>query len=69
MLHNVAPLQLLIYGKIVRCDGRRIAVRMVQHEFRTVGAVMERRLALATGTRPSAPFFQRVTSGPALNQR
>jgi len=63
MLHNVAPLQLLVYGKIVRCEGRRIAVRMVQHEFRTVGTAMERRLALATGTRAAVPFF-RVGSVP-----
>jgi hypothetical protein len=63
MLHNVAPLQLLVYGKIVRSDGRFTAVRMVQHEFRTAGTVMERRMALATGTRPAVPFL-RVGGAP-----
>jgi len=61
MLHNVAPLQLVVYGKIVRSAGRRTAIRMVQHEFRTAGAVMERRLALAGGTRPALPLFSRVS--------
>jgi len=35
LLHNVAPLQLFISGKIVRTAGRKTAVRMLQHEFRT----------------------------------
>src|ERR1017187_7982477 len=47
MLHNVAPLQLVVYGKIVRSVGRRTAIRMVQHELRTLGATGERRLPLA----------------------
>ncbi|SPE24289.1 Type IV pilus assembly PilZ [Candidatus Sulfopaludibacter sp. SbA3] len=35
MLHNVAPLQLVIAGRIVRSAGQRTAIQMVQHEFRT----------------------------------
>ena len=66
MLHNVAPLQLLVYGKIVRSEGRRTAIRMVQHEFRTAGSVMERRLALATGGRPALPLLSRVGGSPGL---
>jgi len=66
MLHNVAPLQLLAYGKIVRSEGRRTAIRMVQHEFRTAGAVMERRLALATGAHHSVPLLSRVSGAPGL---
>ena len=66
MLHNVAPLQLLAYGKIVRSEGRRTAIRMVQHEFRTAGAVMERRLALATGAHNSVPLLSRVSGAPGL---
>jgi PilZ domain len=37
LLHNVAPMQLVVSGKIVRADGLRAAVRMAQHEFRTAG--------------------------------
>ena len=66
MLHNVAPLQLLVYGKIVRSLGRRTAVRIVQHEFRTVGTLMERRLALAANTPAPAPVLSRVSGGPDL---
>src|SRR4051812_11611824 len=37
LLHNVAPLQLVVSGRIVRSNGRSVAVRTVQHEFRTIG--------------------------------
>lgn len=42
LLHDVAPIQLVATGKIVRSNGRRVAVRTVQHEFRTVGLPVER---------------------------
>ncbi|MGB9457255.1 MAG: PilZ domain-containing protein [Bryobacteraceae bacterium] len=66
MLHNVAPLQLMVYGKIIRSTGRRTAIRMVQHEFRTAGLAMERRLAVATGSRPAMPLLSRVSGAPGL---
>jgi|SRR5579883_244498 len=37
LLHNVAPMQLVVSGKIIRSEGMRAAVKMVQHEFRTAG--------------------------------
>ena len=37
LLRNVAPMQLVASGKIVRCDGRQVAMQTVQHEFRTAG--------------------------------
>ena len=37
LLHNVAPMQLKVQGRIVRSEGGRIAIRMSEHEFRTVG--------------------------------
>ena len=43
LLHNVAPLQLVAAGKIVRGDGHRVAMQTMQHEFRTMGAADERR--------------------------
>jgi len=42
LLHNVAPLQLVVTGRIVRASGRRTAIRMMQHEFRTAKAPVER---------------------------
>jgi len=49
LLHNVAPLQLVVSGKIVRSQGRMIALRSVQHEFRTVGVPAEQRNAPSSG--------------------
>ena len=41
LLHNVAPLQLVVIGRVVRAAGQRVAIRMAQHEFRTVGVPAE----------------------------
>ncbi|MEO8593338.1 MAG: PilZ domain-containing protein [Candidatus Solibacter sp.] len=43
LLHNVAPMQLVASGKIVRCNGRHIAMQTVAHEFRTMGIPTEQR--------------------------
>ena len=43
LLHNVAPMQLMAAGRIVRSVGRRIAIQTAQHEFRTVGISAEQR--------------------------
>ncbi len=42
LLHDVAPMQLIASGKIVRSEGRRVAIQTVQHEFRTAGHPSER---------------------------
>ena len=47
LLHNLAPMQLVAIGKIVRGDGGRVAILTTQHEFRTVGIPSEHRNALA----------------------
>ena len=44
-LHNVAPMQLVATGKIVRCNGRQVAIQTTQHEFRTAGISAEHRNA------------------------
>lgn len=38
LLHNIAPMRLLVTGKIVRGTGNRIAIQTQQHEFRTQGS-------------------------------
>ena len=43
LLHNVAPLQLVTAGRIVRSAGGTIAMRTTQSEFRTVGVRTEQR--------------------------
>ena len=45
LLHNVAPMQLVATGKIVRCNGRQVAIQTTQHEFRTAGISTEQRNA------------------------
>ena len=37
LLHNVAPIQLVATGKIVRANDRQVAIQTIQHEFRTTG--------------------------------
>ena len=41
LLHNVAPMQLVVVGKVVRSGGRQVAMQTVQHEFRTTGSTSD----------------------------
>jgi hypothetical protein len=60
LLHNTAPLQLVVTGRIVRSEGSLAGIRMVQHEFRTVAVQTEqRRVAAAALSRRPAPFGER----------
>ncbi len=49
LLHNVAPMQLVVSGRIVRTSGSQTAMHMEQHEFRTLGIAADR----ASGKTPS----------------
>jgi hypothetical protein len=51
LLHNVAPMQLVVFGKIKRTSGRMIAMQTVQHEFRTAGVSAEHRNVVVVPTR------------------
>jgi len=51
LLHNVAPMQLMISGKIVRASGSQVAVHVTQHEFRTAGVPVEQREVLSMASR------------------
>jgi len=53
LLHNMAPLQLVAFGKIVRGNGIRTAMQMTQHEFRTAGLGADRVSQAVTGRPPS----------------
>jgi len=37
LLHDIAPMQLVVAGRIVRSEAGRVAIQMTQHEFRTIG--------------------------------
>jgi hypothetical protein len=45
LLHNTAPLQLLVSGRIMRTSGSCAAIQMAQHEFRTIAQPAEQRSA------------------------
>ena len=53
LLHDVAPMQLVASGKIVRSNGHEVAVETVLHEFRTVGVSSDMRSSSGVG--PSGP--------------
>ncbi|HLK67418.1 MAG TPA: PilZ domain-containing protein [Bryobacteraceae bacterium] len=55
LLHNVAPMQLVVCGRLVRSNGAYAAVRITQHEFRTAGIPAEHRQVLANAAR--TPLF------------
>jgi hypothetical protein len=57
LLHNVAPLQLIVSGRIVRSASNRIAVSMVQHEFRTTGLPADHRPAPGSTPRTPTPLL------------
>lgn len=52
MLHNVAPMQLVIAGRIVRSAGRQVGIRMTQHEFRTQGTPADQRVTAVPSRAP-----------------
>jgi hypothetical protein len=54
LLHNVSPMQLVVSGRIVRTNGSLAAIHMAQHEFRTAGASVETRSAVARPVRNEA---------------
>jgi hypothetical protein len=63
LLHNVAPLQLIASGKIVRAEGHQVAIQTVQHEFRTAGHPTERSHLPAGATRNPAAAGEAMFAG------
>ncbi len=62
LLHNVAPMQLVVSGKIKRTAGRLTAMQTVQHEFRTAGIPAEQRNVVVVPTRNNPA----ILSSPAI---
>jgi hypothetical protein len=62
LLHNVAPMQLVVSGRVVRSTGTRVAIQMNQHEFRTVGVPADHRDVLATASRTPGLLTQSAMS-------
>jgi hypothetical protein len=51
LLRQMAPMQLVVSGRIVRSANRWVAVRMTQHEFRTAGMLAEQHDPKSASTR------------------
>ena len=62
MLLNVAPMRLIVTGRILRADYSRIALRTIQHEFRTQG--LQRAADAKSGARAAAQPVQFYASIP-----
>ena len=60
LLHNITPMQLVVLGRIVRSEGGKIAIRMIQHEFRTV------RMPASSRATPSKPFLAALNGRASL---
>lgn len=56
LLHNTAPLQLVVSGKILRVNGNRSAILMMQHEFRTAATTANGRPKTVPATLVNGPF-------------
>lgn len=67
LLHNVAPLQLVASGKIVRCTGHQVSLQTVQHEFRTAGTGPDYRNGTPLGA--DATLMNRVALFAAFGKR
>ena len=63
LLHNIAPMQLVVYGRIKRCSGRLIALQTIQHEFRTTGSTPDQRGSLPSPSRPPTLLSSRALLG------
>jgi hypothetical protein len=68
LLHDQAPLQLIVSGRIVRCTANRMAIEMAQHEFRTLGASADQRLAAGAAARTSSAFLPTGTNGTSFGK-
>jgi hypothetical protein len=55
LLHNIAPLQLMVSGRIMRTSGTCAAIQMTQHEFRTIAQPAEQRPAASVRAHRTPP--------------
>jgi hypothetical protein len=60
VLHNMAPLQLVVLGRIVRSEGQRVVLRMIRHEFRTAIRSLDHRQMPAAGVRAPSSMLASV---------
>jgi hypothetical protein len=54
-------MQLVVHGRVVRSKDGRIAVRMIQHDFRTVGIPAHHSGSPSKAVHPQKPFLAALT--------
>ncbi|MGB7718403.1 MAG: PilZ domain-containing protein [Bryobacteraceae bacterium] len=68
LLRGVTPTQLVAHGRIVRSEGGQIAIRMIQHEFRTVATSVNHCGAPTNGASSHKPFLATVNGTTSLGK-
>jgi len=68
LLHNVAPMQLVVAGRVVRSSNGWAAIRTVTHEFRTAGIAAQNRVPLSSTARPTGMLIH-MQNGATLSSR
>jgi hypothetical protein len=68
LLRGLAPMQLVVQGRILRSEGGRTAIRMIQHEFRTVGISTHLGSAPSKAGRPHMPFLPNINAMASLRK-
>lgn len=69
LLHDIAPMLLAIDGKVIRSADGWVAVRSLQHEFRTQGVPRERHDGAANGKATNGSMIAASTAGERLYDR
>ena len=68
LLHNTSPLQLIVSGRVIRSDYNRVAIQIVQHEFRTLGTSADHRGLLAAAAHTPAALFAKPAAAHGKTQ-
>jgi hypothetical protein len=58
LLLNSAAMSIVVRGRILRADGTRVAIRMTQYEFRTLGVAARQPAVPAPPAPPRVPFLR-----------
>jgi hypothetical protein len=59
-------MQLVALGKIIRCNGRQVAIQTTQHEFRTTGIPAENRAGTPGSSQNQTHNPPMLSSAPML---
>ena len=67
LLHDTAPMKLVVSGRVVRSDGTLAAIRMTRHEFYTAGIGPDQRKAMSAADAPQQAWSLDFSAGLRKN--